>query len=127
MRFILQNDVSTINYMDIGRQIQRRRKLVGLTQEQLANKANLETPTISKIENGRTKISLPSLIQIANALEISADELLCGSLITSGIIYQGKIMEQLKTCDEKELRIVERMVGCLLQQLRETYNAARDE
>lgn len=120
----MRNYADSINYVDIGKRIQQKRKSANLSQEQLANIAGLEIPTISKIENGKTKISLPSLIQIANGLECSADELLCGSLKTSTPIYQGEIMGQLQNCNEKELRLVQELILCLLKQLRENYGTS---
>ena len=110
----LRKSTEQIDYVDIGKRIQQKRKAAGLTQESMAALVNLDTSTISKIETGLTKISLPSLVEIANLLCVSADELLCGSISASAYVYQGELAEQMKDCDEKELRILREVNAVLL-------------
>lgn len=114
----MRKSTEHINYVDIGKRIQKRRKAIGMTQEELADKAGLDTSTISKFETGRTKISLPSLVEIANILEMSADELLCGSITASAYVYQGEIAERLKTCSNREFQLLNAMNAFLLDELR---------
>lgn len=114
----LRKSTEHIDYADIGKRIQQKRKAAGLTQENMAALVDLDTSTISKIETGSTKISLPSLVEIANLLHVSADELLCGSISASAHVYQGELAEQMKDCDEKELRILSEVNAVLLEQLR---------
>lgn len=116
--FRLRKSTEYIDYADIGKRIQQKRKAVGLTQESMAALVNLDTSTISKIETGSTKISLPSLVEIENLLCVSADELLCGSISASAHVYQGELAKQMKDCDEKELRILSEVNAVLLEQLR---------
>ena len=114
----LRKSTEHINYADIGKRIQDKRKASGMTQEALATLVDLDTSTISKIETGTTKISLPSLVEIANVLYVSADELLCGSITASAHIYRNELAEQLQSCNEKELRVVTAVNTALLEQLR---------
>ena len=114
----LRKSTEQIDYVDIGKRIQQKRKAAGLTQENMAALVDLDTSTISKIETGSTKISLPSLVEIANLLHVSADELLCGSIAASAYVYQSELVEQMKDCDEKELRILSEVNAVLLEQLR---------
>lgn len=65
-----------INYKAIGKRVREARKRKGMTQSSLAEKANLSDTLISHIERGATKLSLPSIISIANALDTSVDSLL---------------------------------------------------
>ena len=53
----------------MGKRIQRLRKKVGLTQEQLAEKVSLSTKFIQFIETAHRKPSLKSLQKIARALK----------------------------------------------------------
>jgi len=117
----LQHKADQINWADIGKRIKEKRKAAGLTQEELAHKSFLETPTINKIENNKSKVKLSSLIKIANALEVSSDELLCGSLNSCTKLYHGEIMEKLSSCDPVELNIIKSMVECLVEQLEKSY------
>ena len=88
----MRKSTEQIDYVDIGKRIQQKRKAAGLTQESMAALVNLDTSTISKIETGSTKISLPSLVEIANLLHVSADELLCGSISASAVQFQQVLM-----------------------------------
>jgi transcriptional regulator with XRE-family HTH domain len=55
--------------MKIGERIRNLRQLSNLTQEELAERANLTKGFISQIERDLTSISLDSLIQILEALD----------------------------------------------------------
>jgi len=55
--------------MKIGERIRNLRQLSNLTQEELAERANLTKGFISQIERDLTSISLDSLIQILGALD----------------------------------------------------------
>ena len=60
----------------IGKRIKSAREKKGLTQEQLAEQVNLSPMHISVIERGNKLPRLETLINIANALDVSADILL---------------------------------------------------
>ena len=63
--------------MKLGTNLQYLRKLHGnMTQEKLAEIINKCPSYISYIETGKRKLSLESLVDIANALYVSSDELL---------------------------------------------------
>ena len=72
--------------MAIGVRVRRYRKEKGLTQQTLAELSNQEPSNISHIERGATKLSLPTLVSIANALGVTADQLLCDSIAASGTV-----------------------------------------
>lgn len=60
----------------VGRRIKVAREKAGLTQEDLAAKANLSTTHISCIERGVKPPKLDTFVTIANAIGISSDILL---------------------------------------------------
>ena len=60
--------------MKIGERIRNLRQLSNLTQEELAERANLTKGFISQIERDLTSISLDSLIQILAALDENISE-----------------------------------------------------
>jgi transcriptional regulator with XRE-family HTH domain len=60
----------------LGQAVKRRREELGLTQEQLANNADLHQRWISNVENGKRNPSYGSLRRLAAGLELSASELL---------------------------------------------------
>ena len=60
-------------YYDIIREIIDCRKLGGITQKELAERAGMQQSTISRIESGESNVRLSTLIRIAEALNTSLD------------------------------------------------------
>lgn len=69
-----------MDYKAMGRRIRAQRKLLGLTQEQLAAVLDISNSFMGHIERGTRAVSLETLVKIANALNISCDVLLQDSL-----------------------------------------------
>ena len=69
-----------LNYKLVGQRIRAIRKKRGMTQERLAELAEISPQHCSGIETGAAKVSLPALVKIANALNASTDELLLDSI-----------------------------------------------
>lgn len=61
-----------------GKRIATLRKEKGLTQEQLAEKINISTSTLGKIERGIQGFSIDLLIEMAIFFDISTDYILIG-------------------------------------------------
>tara|TARA_R110002074_G_C12148358_1_gene629926 strand:- start:253 stop:486 length:234 start_codon:yes stop_codon:yes gene_type:complete len=59
-----------------GEKVREIRKKKGLSQEELAHKANLHRTYIGMIERGEKNITLINIEKIANALDIDIKELL---------------------------------------------------
>jgi transcriptional regulator with XRE-family HTH domain len=59
----------------LGKRIQKLRQKVGVTQEQLAERAGISPKNLSEIENGRGNPTLTSLEGLAAALGIALTEL----------------------------------------------------
>lgn len=55
----------------VGARIRARRKLVGLSQEELGNVIGVTFQQIQKYENGSNRIGAARLFEIAEALEVS--------------------------------------------------------
>lgn len=102
-----------VNYHDIGYRIRKKRISQNLSQEQLAEIVDISVTHMSHIETGNTKLSLPVLLKIANALESSVDELLCDSLIVSKQVYINEIADLLEKCDHSQIRFISDLVQAL--------------
>ena len=109
-----------LNYRDIGKQIKIERIRQDLTQEQLAEKANISISHLSGIERGTTKLGLSAFSEIANALKASTDALLCYSVDNreSKAVLSANIAEITEDCSRSELIFIEEIV-------RSTKNALR--
>lgn len=62
-------------YRNLGQNIKNRRKELGLTQQQLADKMNMSLNFVGKIEVAFSKPSLDTLIEIADVLETTVSDL----------------------------------------------------
>jgi len=69
-----------MDYVDLGKRVRAYRMAKNWTQEYLAREIGVSTSFIGHIERGSRKASIDTLVQLANALEISTDDLLAGSL-----------------------------------------------
>jgi transcriptional regulator with XRE-family HTH domain len=62
-------------YMVVGQRIKKMREEKGLTQQGLADLCNFEKSNMSRIEAGRTNLTLKSLLAISEALNIQIKQL----------------------------------------------------
>ena len=65
-----------MDYKELGRNIRKYRRIADLTQEQWAEECDCSTSHIGQIENARSKPSVEALVNIANALGVTVDQLL---------------------------------------------------
>lgn len=107
-----------VDYTAIGIRIRRLRKSQGLTQQALAEKSGQEPSNISHIERGATKLSLPTLVNLANALGTTVDAILCDSLQEARDPYHREVAALLEDCTQRELRIITSTVRALKESLR---------
>ena len=88
-----------IDYESIGLRIKHYRSNIRkLSQEQLAEKADMSRVNLSYIETGARMPSLESLIAIANALDVSANDLLVDNLMNTGASIDSDIHYLLLDC-----------------------------
>lgn len=66
------------NKENYGSRIRIMRKRRGLTQEQLAEKMNVSTPYIAKIENGKQTGPVELAVEFSEFFDVSLDYLLMG-------------------------------------------------
>lgn len=57
--------------LKVGKRIRELRKELGISQEALANKAEIDRTYVTDVENGRRNISIENLKKLVNALEIN--------------------------------------------------------
>jgi transcriptional regulator with XRE-family HTH domain len=88
----------------LGKRIYFTRKCQKLSQEQLAELAELSPPYISHIERGVKGPSLDALFRIADALDTSMDWLLGRS--SAAIDEIPPLQMTLKRCSEEEQQVI---------------------
>ena len=99
-----------IDYISIGNRIKEIRTAKGWTQAKLAEESGVEPSNISHIERAATKLSLPTLVNIANALGVTLDEIAYGSLVKSSHVSIKMIDEILADCSPDELKSIAEVI-----------------
>lgn len=99
-----------IDYADIGQRLKTKRIEKGLTQEKLSEIIGVGPSHMSHIESGSTVPSFEVFIAILNALECSADELLCREIKTAKPQLNSWLSELVADCDETEMKIISDIV-----------------
>lgn len=88
-----------INFSHISKKIKETRISRGLTQDYVANIADVNTSHISNIENNRVKVSLSTLVQICNALDVTVDYILAEEYDNPTSAIEQEILHELQFCD----------------------------
>lgn len=108
-----------IDYTLLGKRIRKYRRKKGITQAALAELVDVSPNHISKIENGATKLSLPVLVGIADALEASLDALLLREFEETPRVYERELEEILDGCTSQQrlavIHILEEIRAVLAQ------------
>ena len=107
-----------LDYKAIGKRIKIARINADLTQERLAELAGVSPTHLSNIETGTTKVSTSMLVNIANILRLSVDDLLCDSVVKSKVQFEREIAELLEDCDDYEIRVIKDVLQATKQALR---------
>ena len=76
-----------LDYCAIGMRIKERRTKKEWSQEMLASTVGISNPHMSNIERGKTKVSLATLIDIANPLDTTLDALICDNLVKGKAVF----------------------------------------
>ncbi len=95
-----------MDYVLLGQRIRAARLSAGLSQEQLAEMVDLTSQHISHTEVASTKISLPALVKIANALHTSVDKLLSDSIQDSKPHLMEDVQKVFSGCDPDEIYVM---------------------
>ena len=111
-----------MDYYAIGQRIRRNRKLRGWTQENLAEIVDISPTHVSHIETGVTKLSLPVLVKIADALEVRVDALLYDEPRGGASIAVDEIAALLEGCTPSQARFIAELVRAAKQSL-DAYSA----
>ena len=107
-----------IDYMSLGARIKFIRTQKKMTQEDLADKIDVSRMHIANMERGEKAPSVEVLIALANALEVSADEILVDNLTASENNHDGDDYYLLLDCTPEEADILIKSMKGLKEALR---------
>lgn len=115
-------DVGTFEYWKVGERIRALRIERGMSQADLAARANISLLQISDIELGKTRMFLPTFVKLVEAFQVSADSLLRPDIPQVNNMYSGELAEILDGCTAKEADAILKIV----KELKETMIAQRN-
>ncbi|MFI3292591.1 MAG: helix-turn-helix transcriptional regulator [Rikenellaceae bacterium] len=93
--------------LEIGQRIAKRRKQLGLTQEQAAELSGLSHQFFACVERGLKNIRAENVIKLSKALNVSADYILLGE---SNATDRNHIATMLEPLSEVELKCMEEII-----------------
>lgn len=111
--------IMAINFEILGKRIKEIRGQRSLSQEELAELADVTAQYISYIETGRKKVSLQVLVNIADGLSVSVNNLLMGNQKTEIPLYMMELTSLMENCNQYERRIVYEQIVSLVKTLKE--------
>ncbi len=81
--------MENIDLREMGKRIQMCRKMMGYTQENLADEMNVSVQMVSNLERGNKAIRIDNLIRLSEILHVSTDFLLKGPEDTEEVHMSG--------------------------------------
>ena len=97
----------------IGERISKRRKSMGMTQEQLAEEMDVSIQMISNLERGMKAVKIDNLVKLSQILNVTTDYILIGKKAPAGI---NTLTERLGRLSEEDYKLVEVMVSYMLHE-----------
>ncbi len=92
---------------DMGKRISERRKDMKLSQEELAELAEVSPQLLSTAERGTKALRPENLLKISTALGVSVDYILTGEIIDKDLSI---ISDKLKNASSTQLRSIEKII-----------------
>lgn len=97
--------------VEMGTRLAARRKQLGITQENLAEKMNVSIQMISNMEQGKKAIRPDNLVKICSLLEISTDYALTGVKSQN---ETNALAEKIKKLNTNEIDLIEIIIDYML-------------
>ena len=89
-----------------------------ITQEQLADMVSVSPTHLSNIETGSTRVSLTTIVKVANALNVTVDDLLCDNLVKARPQFERDMQSLLDDCNDHEVRIAYKVAKAAVEAVR---------
>ena len=104
-----------MNTASIGNRIRSFREHKGWRQEDFAERIGLSVTYTGMIERGEKIPKLETFIQIANVLEVSADQLLADVLVTGYDIKSSALTEDIAKLDPTSRERIYKVIGTMIE------------
>lgn len=107
------------NFELIGVRIKQYREAKSLSQEELGEMISISNRHLSKVETGTKNPSLNLIIDVANALGVTPDNLLGDYLDVKNKAENSEILEVLADCSETKTAMLMKLLKYMKQLLSE--------
>ena len=112
--------MQNIYYESIGLRIKHyRANVMKISQEELAERADMSRSFLAQVETNIRIPSLETIIALANALNVSANDLLVDNLMNTGASVDSDIHYLLLDCTEAESALITKAAKELRKILRD--------
>jgi len=106
-----------IDYRKLGRRIGRIRRSQRISQLELAELIQMSPSFISYIETGKRKLSLRTLILIANALHTTPDIILHDYISPTELTYVKELSNLLSSCTTEEKQTITNLTESIVRNM----------
>lgn len=103
----------SINFEKIASKLKETRISQGMTQEYVATVADVNTSHICNIENNRVKVSLSTLVQMCNALNVTVDYILSDEYLSPASALEREILHELQSCNYETQKQILKIIKAL--------------
>lgn len=105
-----------IDYKQLGKRIAKRRKVLNLTQDDVAAATDLSNNHISNIENNHSIPSIETLMKVCETLDTTPDYFLLGSIrdVSEDLVLE--INEKMKLCNEQKLKLINHFITWVIDE-----------
>ncbi len=98
----------------LGKNIKKIRLLKGLSQESLDNDLQKSVNFISLVENGKTGLSVQTLVDICDVLDVDVNSLFAGIISPASTNNDSFDFNTLKLFEEKDKNIVNNLINYII-------------
>lgn len=102
----------------LGPRLKDARVKKGMTIQRLADEVGVMGNYISQMESGDKMPSMDTFIRLANALDVTADDLLCDYLNAEKQVVNKKVNVDISSLDKSQQRFIEQLVALIIQFLK---------
>ena len=94
-----------IDYKELGKRIRAERRCQNLTQEKLAEMAEISDSFMGHIERGGRTLSIETLAKLANALNLSIEFIVCGEFNYQPDMLPEEVHDSLKLMSSSQRKV----------------------
>ncbi len=102
-----------IDYKEVGKRIRTERQKQNLTQEKLAEMANISDSFMGHIERGGRTLSIETLAKLANVLNLSIEYIVCGEFNYQPDMLPSEILDALNRMSNNQRKVFLNMMKTL--------------